>query len=352
MFGTLRYILAMCVVLGHLRPTGMVWPASHYAVFTFYALSGYLITHILNTVYPPTREGLVRFALNRALRIYPAYYAVLALSIIILLFLPPEAVSFSPVLQWPDSLRGWLANIFIFGIAPEKDEIASNFRFVDNSWSLAVELCYYVLLAVGFARSRWLIALWLAVSLMFTGWQLYHGASFFERYALTTAGALPFSLGALLWHMLRRFPLKPKPASTIFLLGATIWLTTLVAAMHGALEAKIYDFYIALIGGLGLIAGLSMLTPSICPRFAKADKWLGHLSYPIFLCHNDAAIIMLAFFSSVSRNDWSLFLAALPLIHLLAIGIAYGIEKPLQGWRGRIRPRPTTPLSPVQAQAG
>ena len=65
MFGAWRLLLALLVVLGHLhRPW---WPAS-WAVFSFYVISGYLMSLILDETYGWTGAGRRRFALNRFLR--------------------------------------------------------------------------------------------------------------------------------------------------------------------------------------------------------------------------------------------------------------------------------------------
>ncbi len=75
MFGIYRYCLAFCVAISHLWG-GMIGGPAAYAVWGFYCLSGYLMTLILNEKYGFSPRGLAKFAVNRALRIYPAYYVV------------------------------------------------------------------------------------------------------------------------------------------------------------------------------------------------------------------------------------------------------------------------------------
>ena len=58
------------------------------AVFAFYTLSGYLITRVLNTRYGFNWRGTGAFALNRLLRLWPAYVALMALALIAVRFLP------------------------------------------------------------------------------------------------------------------------------------------------------------------------------------------------------------------------------------------------------------------------
>jgi len=77
MFGVYRTVLALAVAAAHLGglPTG-----AHYAVFGFFILSGYLMTLVLHQTYGYSKAGFLKYALNRALRIFPPYWAALILS--------------------------------------------------------------------------------------------------------------------------------------------------------------------------------------------------------------------------------------------------------------------------------
>ncbi|MFT5239279.1 MAG: peptidoglycan/LPS O-acetylase OafA/YrhL [Candidatus Promineifilaceae bacterium] len=74
MFGTYRALLAFMVVALHLGGVPIIGP---YAVFGFYILSGYLMTTIMHTRYGYSPVGFLQYAVNRALRIYPAYWVSL-----------------------------------------------------------------------------------------------------------------------------------------------------------------------------------------------------------------------------------------------------------------------------------
>lgn len=50
----------------------------YYAVFGFFALSGYLMTHVLKEHYLKQPGGIRRYLANRVLRIYPLYWLVAA----------------------------------------------------------------------------------------------------------------------------------------------------------------------------------------------------------------------------------------------------------------------------------
>ncbi len=93
MFGLFRFVLASLVVLYHFSNRH---PVGWYAVYAFYALSGYLMTLVINKKYSLSIDGILSFEFNRILRIYPPYLVVL-LSSIALMRLPSFA-SFAPVI--------------------------------------------------------------------------------------------------------------------------------------------------------------------------------------------------------------------------------------------------------------
>ena len=88
MFGTFRLMLALMVVYSHFAGGGLGGPV---AVFGFFCLSGYLMTKIVNESYSDGVIGFFRYLSNRALRIYPAYYAAIVFAAAVLLLWPMEA---------------------------------------------------------------------------------------------------------------------------------------------------------------------------------------------------------------------------------------------------------------------
>ena len=106
--------MALLVAIAHLW-RGQIDPAAHYGVFCFFIISGYLITRILCETYAFSASGLARFALNRFLRLYPAYAVVFLLSLGLLFFASAEALNYSGgMLQMNDAnWQAWLYNIII-----------------------------------------------------------------------------------------------------------------------------------------------------------------------------------------------------------------------------------------------
>ena len=203
-----RYILATMVAQTHLWPLGAAW-TGNIAVFAFYTLSGYLMTRVLNERYGFSARGTVAFLLNRVLRLWPAYLAMLGLTLIALSFLPLS--SFFSLIRMPTTLADIVTNLAILG------QVTFDFRQwlplakpVVTSWSLSIELFSYVLLALYFARTPtrlWAFVAVGAVAMAISTWYCAVGpepAAYGpycsqNRYGVLQAGFIPFAMGGLFY---------------------------------------------------------------------------------------------------------------------------------------------------------
>src|SRR5258705_8742306 len=87
MLGRIRFVLASLVVLNHVYlPTNNLLGA--HAVAGFYMISGYLMTKVIHDVYGTSLSGCKRFLTNRLLRIYPAYWFFLVITLVMLVLFP------------------------------------------------------------------------------------------------------------------------------------------------------------------------------------------------------------------------------------------------------------------------
>ncbi|MHC4428800.1 MAG: acyltransferase family protein, partial [Planctomycetota bacterium] len=194
MFGTFRFVLAHMVVLGHLWPALRV-PTHMFAVFGFYVLSGYLMSLVLTKSYGFSPRGTARFLGNRGLRIYPPYLAALLLGLGVVLAIPDAVAVLNPRFRLPESALGWLHNGVIFGL------LRDGRRLVPSAWSLEVELIFYLAMGLLLVRWRVLVFLWFALSVAYTLFMLAQGYPWVDRYIPPQAASLPFSTGALLFHV-------------------------------------------------------------------------------------------------------------------------------------------------------
>jgi peptidoglycan/LPS O-acetylase OafA/YrhL len=342
MFGVFRTALALVVVASHLGPFGTVGP---YAVFGFYVLSGYLMTTIMGQSYGYTRTGVLRYALNRLLRIYPLYLVALLLSVAVIAGIgTPAARAFHEQLGLDVTVPELFRNLFLVL------RIDTETRWVPPAWALTVELFYYAAIGLGLSRHRVVCGAWLVLSLAYTVYMLVGGASFSYRYYTVAAASLPFALGASLHH-LQQGPgdllhwLRAHGALAILVGGYAANLV--VAQWVGGDWAEGALFYLNLGLAWLLIAHLATRKSTALDR---TDKALGELSYPIYLLHFQAGLLLIwADFGS--RGDLTFMVVGGMLTVLLAWLFCRWLEPPIQRLRQALRPvQPARPL--LEAHTG
>jgi peptidoglycan/LPS O-acetylase OafA/YrhL len=188
----------------------------------FFVISGFLITALL--LEARGKEGYFRnFYARRFLRIFPLFYAVLAVRFFVLPLLgeplPPHVAQNAPMY--------WLyASNFVHGAADASDP----FDLIDVSWSLAVEEQFYLVwpfLVMLLPRNwipRFLVAI-LGLGIVLRIVALMWGATLEELYFATPLRLDGLAVGALVavavrtpdWHVhLRRW------AGPIFLIGSVL----------------------------------------------------------------------------------------------------------------------------------
>jgi peptidoglycan/LPS O-acetylase OafA/YrhL len=163
----------------------------------------------LNERYGFSAPGTMAFLINRVLRLWPAYFTILGLTLIALLFLPLSSFYF--LIHMPSTVADIVTNLAILG------QVTFDFRQwlplakpVVTSWSLSIEIFSYVLLALYFARSStrlWVFAAVGAVAMGISTWYCAVSADSAaygpycsqNRYGVLQAGFLPFAMGGLFY---------------------------------------------------------------------------------------------------------------------------------------------------------
>lgn len=218
--GYFRLAFALLVMVAHVGPRPRPFEALlwwHWAVAGFFVLSGYLATLGINTKY----QGQPKlFLLNRALRILPTYWVVLALTLLgfAVWGAQPEM---QPLMVWPTPWELIKNALLIIPIDNTRSAP------VTVAWTLSVDAFFYILISMGLfscPHRTWLILAgamawaiinppyyndlrWalpsfaLGASLYWAGWQMPR-----DGYWSGWAGAIsyPFflthsSIGAFIW---------------------------------------------------------------------------------------------------------------------------------------------------------
>jgi peptidoglycan/LPS O-acetylase OafA/YrhL len=319
-----RYVLAVIVAQTHLWPRGPDGPGQ-ISVFAFYTLSGYLMTRVLNERYGFTIRGTAAFALNRVLRLWPAYLAIMTLALVALQFWPLQNFFF--MIRTPTSAVDVITNTTVIGQV--------TFDFVQwlplakplvTSWSLSIEICCYLLLALYFARSP--TRLWgfagigvLAMALS-TGWcatsanpAAYGPYCFQNRYGVIQAGFMPFALGGLFYFRRAAIAAWLKQYRMVLIIA----FLGVLAALFGS------EFFRATVGPF---AGIPLMWVLLSLSHGRPATYLpdffGRASYHLFIAHMPIAAM---FFSSLHfpANSFPIYVATV----LAALGLS-GILVPIE----------------------
>jgi peptidoglycan/LPS O-acetylase OafA/YrhL len=149
---TLRALAVLAVVVGHMNPAWL--PGGYLGVDMFFVISGFVISQMLIKAQAAGAVDLRAFWLQRVWRIVPAYVVMLAVVgwVTALLFLPKNFQEFQQ--SWWHAL-GFLSNQFFAGYGDYFSPTVVEQPLL-HTWSLAVEMQYYVVFPLAFVvMSRW-----------------------------------------------------------------------------------------------------------------------------------------------------------------------------------------------------
>lgn len=331
MFGSLRLVLALMVALAHVGVSAGGYHVGVPAVVGFYLLSGYVVASLLAPGTPMAQRPLLFYG-ERALRLLPLYYFFMLLGIVAWQVAGPQPYI---GVERP-SMAQWLANLAIvpldfFMFWPALEALV----FVPPAWSLGLELQFY-LLAPWLVRSRWAMGVGIAATLAV---QAAAALGAIEPdaygYRLLCGTLFVFLSGAWLYQW------RSGRSSGWPLLGVWLAMAALAAAAGSAGRWGVpflLEVQLGFLVALPLIALLS----SISRR--QWDDAAGNLAYGVFLAH--FFVIWLGW-----RSGWlDETRRPLWLYLMLVVGCAaiahYAVERPLVGWRHRLRRSPSPSLAP------
>jgi len=331
-----RYILAIVVAQTHLWPKGQDW-TGQIAVVAFYTLSGYLMTRVLNTRYGFTWGGTGRFVLNRILRLWPAYFAIMALTLLALQFLP--LWNFFFLIRLPTTPADIVTNALVLG------QVTFDFRQwlplakpLVTSWSLSIEICCYLLLALYFARSSARLCVFIVLGVvgmtLSTAWCVvsadpaaYGPYCFQQRYGVIQAGFVPFACGGLFYFHKKLIAawLKARWWLVVGMLSAGM----LLMLLGPKLSATIGPF-------LGIPLACLLLTAAPEIKATPVQDFFGRASYHVFIAHMPIAAILVTGLR-FTANSLAVFVVTLAMALMLS-GVLVPMEWRINGIRRQIAP--------------
>lgn len=189
-----------------------------------------------------------------------------------------------------------------------------------------------------------MVFLWFTASLIYTGYMVINEFPLDLRYFPLQSASLPFSVGAMIYHF--RENLQIIPIKAVFL--------AIILSIINAFFAKIIwnnyaleGFYVALFLNAFIVACLGRVNKfEIAPWLRRIDKFLGKLSYPIFLIHWNIALLVINFVPlDIKPHTNILFFFSLPPLFFVSYLINIYIEGYANRIRNKIRPRKIGPSS-------
>ncbi|MGB3309225.1 MAG: acyltransferase [Nodosilinea sp.] len=336
MFGVYRTFLALMVVALHLGGVPMV---GVYAVFGFYSLSGYLMTLIMQTSYGYTAAGLYRYALNRFLRIYPAYWVSIIISALLIWCLGRDfTTAYHPSMYYPENVFVLVKNLSLFSLK------GSFSRLTPPAWALTIEIFFYILIGLGISKSKKTTLAWFLCSVFYHFATIVLGLDWSARYYSASAASLPFATGALLFHYgpeISKYKSQLNQNFYQYLPYAIIacilvnWFLGYILSQSGGFF--FYSNYVLCAAMVVVLSDMKQL-PYISQ---ETDKWLGEFSYPIYLLHYQVGLVVIVLFTAagfnVNRPSLSLMVLSLPMIFALSWAIILILEKPIESIRTKVK---------------
>jgi peptidoglycan/LPS O-acetylase OafA/YrhL len=331
--GWFRLLLALLVFHSHFEIVGGPTISGHQAVELFFVVSGFFMSLVLREKYA-TAGGFYR---SRFLRLFPAYWAALAASLLLLFTLDAHPLtcwkSWSSAMTespWQGLALG-LAQVFVIGqdwlfglrfapgggLLPAPNLAGDVWQVmpVVPSWSLAPELCFYLLAPLlARCRSRTLAGL-LLLALGLRLLAANAAATPLGRHAFPLQGWL-FLAGMLSHRAYERL----RPAMRR---GPALW------GAAGAMGLALLALGCAGLGGFEsvgrfpwLVAGLCAGMPAVFElmRESRLDRALGEFTYPFYLVHYPVIALLEQQFGDTPAWTYPLW-AALAALALWAMAI-------------------------------
>jgi len=335
--GLVRFLLATTVVIFH---SGSAYfpDAGRQAVAGFFCISGFLITKIARETY---NERPASFLLNRFLRIYPTYWACLALALLITWYWQPVAETTLPGFGTPDQfgIGNWVNQLTIFSVVPIGGGLPQNFKIIPQSWTLENELYFYLIIGLCTYRSALLTLAAFYTTLFYAVVVLNILPGGF--YWSMGSNAFMFFLGSLAYFaapsLARTTSIRRAQALMLGVALYTLCMYVLPLLMPG------YFNLLLLVSPLGMALMLAAMPGIETGRYLWAEHasaYFGRLAYPVFLLHLQAQVALYALLGvqkSPQDNRLLIFAGTYAITLALSVLVVAAVEMPVERLRNRIR---------------
>lgn len=317
------------------------------AVQCFYIISGFYMTLILNEKYVGHNSNIL-FYTNRALKIYPIYFSVLTLLVVWAVFVfekgYPGTLSFySDYWPLPASTLIYLIfvnlfligldSIFFFGIDKGGRMFYTNdinrqtpylvqFAFNSFAWTIGVELFFYLIAPFVVRKGiKWIVVI-LILSLFARIYCTIIGLTYSPWTYIFLPNQLMFFMGGALsyyiYKNIKNASVSKTKMKSLFILFVSVLI----------LYNQILDESYLKQSVLFILEVLSIPYIFILTKNYKIDRFLGNLSFPIYL--SQALILRITVaksFPKIMGLGFTTLIITISLSILLDLLVAKPIEK-------------------------
>ena len=326
----LRALAVLPVVLFHIGFPGFF--GGFIGVDVFFVISGYLITGILARELRNGDFSIIRFYRRRAIRIFPALFAMLAVTTVlaVLTMLPEELKRYGNSLL---STATFVSNILFYSesgyFAPD-----AHSKVLLHTWSLSVEEQFYlvwpVLLAVLHARAqssvRWIAAIITVVSLVLSIWWLKVDPS--GAFYLIPSRAWELMIGALL-AVVPALPARHRALREVLAGGGVLAILIGVKFYNGGVPFPGASALLPCLGAAAII-GAGTAGTSLAGRLLswRPVVFVGQISFSLYLWH--WPVIVFTQIGLMMEPTWPVRIAELAVSLLLAVLSWRYVERPFR----------------------
>lgn len=305
-------------------------------VFLFFVLSGFLITYLLLKEKEQNHSiDLKKFFLRRIYRIWPLYYFVFAIAVLLIPFLATsfdifkeDILSYSKIIDTHNySLKGILFYLFFMpNVALRSGYFITG---ATQAWSVGVEEQFYIVwpLLILFFHKNKLILVFFTVLIAFPI-LIYLSINNVVPYPLSVIiKSIPFhfmaigALGGYFYFFKKQLFERYSKSKYGY---ALVIILIIVLLFHQFFRDKIQEVIISILFLLLILCNINDTNPIAFRN--KQFSFLGKISYGIYMYHTFVMFLMFPIISKFHQNNQNGFLYNLLIysfIYIITILISY-----------------------------
>lgn len=340
--GIIRFALALIVVASH---TGYSYQSigALASVQAFFVLSGVYMAAVYTSKYSLRERGAIYFYYNRALRLWPTYIALLALTILVYWVFGATITNDSKLFNLFEYFKSQTSNnekaliiyLSLFLIGQDVISVSESFHYllpVRQSWSIASEMLFYSIVPLIFSRKPFVFYIlsflfFIVIKYLFLthyGWRY--------SYFLPLGNFGYFILGCGLYHI-SSHPLIDQiknKANSLKIHATYIILILLFFFGESSFERSNISHHLI------FIFVFSICTIALFEKSSsKLDYIFGNISYGVYLNHFLILVLLSNLLETTARDGILLLLSVIACSVLLSLLMEKFIQRPIDRHRYR-----------------